>query len=345
MKEYKNKLLWTFISIAIAALTIWAVMSQGKTFSFEAFVDFLVNANPTYIFVTILMMLIYISTGGLALLSLCKSFGYKKKFGNGFAYMSADLYFSAITPSATGGQPASAFFMIKDGINSEFVTVALISNLMMFNIGTVIIGGICLLANATIITSFGLISKILIAIGFIIQISLCAIFLLLLNKPKILHVICSGFIKFLSKIRIIKNAEKHRTKLEEWINGYSQHAKLLNGRKKLLIKVFFYNLAQRVSQAFITVLTYLATGGSIKRIFDVFCIHIFTMMGAYCIPIPGAMGVTDYLLIDGFGQITSMQNAVNLDLLSRTFSFYLCIIVCGITVLIKYLSYKRRKNK
>ena len=50
---------------------------------------------------------------GEALREIVFHMGYPTKHKDAFVYSAADIYFSAITPSASGGQPASAFFMIK----------------------------------------------------------------------------------------------------------------------------------------------------------------------------------------------------------------------------------------
>ena len=71
----------------------------------------------------------------------------------------------------------------------------------------------------------------------------------------------------------------------------------------------------------------------------------FVVLGAYCVPIPGAMGVTDYLMLDGFNTILDSSLAVNLELLARAMSFYTCIFVCGFAVLFKYLVMKRSSKK
>ena len=61
-------------------------------------------------------MLGFIYFEGEALRVLVRHMGYPAKRSHGFVYSAADVYFSAITPSASGGQPASAYFMLKDGI-------------------------------------------------------------------------------------------------------------------------------------------------------------------------------------------------------------------------------------
>ena len=70
----------------------------------------------------------------------------------------------------------------------------------------------------------------------------------------------------------------------------------------------------------------------------------FAVLGSNCIPIPGAMGVSDYLMLEGFGMMMPSAEAANLELLSRGLSFYLCITVCGISVLLGYLLQKRRNH-
>ena len=55
------------------------------------------------------------------------------------------------------------------------------------------------------------------------------------------------------------------------------------------------------------------------------------------------MGVTDYLMLDGFENL-KVQNPQFLELLSRSLSFYVCIIICGLTVLFSYIALSKRKR-
>ena len=64
------------------------------------------------------------------------------------------------------------------------------------------------------------------------------------------------------------------------------------------------------------------------------------MLGSNFIPIPGAMGVADYLMLRGFQVVLTAQAAASLELLSRSISFYICIIFCGILTFADYLLHK-----
>ena len=86
--------------------------------------------------------------------------GYPTKHKDAFVYSAADIYFSAITPSASGGQPASAFFMIKDGIPATTVMAALLVNLIMYTLAVISIGVFAILAFPKIFLNFSVVCKI-----------------------------------------------------------------------------------------------------------------------------------------------------------------------------------------
>ena len=67
----------------------------------------------------------------------------------------------------------------------------------------------------------------------------------------------------------------------------------------------------------------------------------FVAMGSNCVPIPGAMGVADYIMIDGFKQLVG-KNAANMELLCRGMTFYGSVITSAVIILIGYIIRKKR---
>ncbi len=340
----KSKAVWTVLFLVIAALSIWAVTSQAKDFTFSAFYEFIATANPLWLCSAVASMLCFIIFEGLALLVICKAFGYGRSFGRGFVYSAGDIYFSAITPSATGGQPASAFFMMKDGIPGTFVTVALVVNLVMYTASIVALGLLAVLFTPGMFFNFTAGSKLLIIIGFIMQIGLLIFFIMLLTQKRLITAICGGTIKLLAKIKIIKKVDKALEKVNKKIDNYSSYTAHIKGKGAMLLVVFIFNLIQRFAQIAVTPLSYLAAGGDLGEAVKVLFTQIYVVVGSNCIPIPGAMGVTDYLMLDGFENL-NVANPGFLELLSRSLSFYVCIIICGLTVLFSYLALSKKKRR
>ena len=345
LPDSRKKIIWSFVSVAIAALTVWAVMSQTKNFSFGEFLEQLSGASPWWIATAVTSMIAYICFEALALMTICREFGHAPTFRHGLVYSSADLYFSAITPSATGGQPASAFFMRSDGMSTTLAAMVLIANLLMYTCSTVCVGLISTAIAPLTITRMGHFSRVLVIAGFAVQVFLLFVIAMLVVNEKIIKSFGNAVIRTLGRIRIIKNTDKLTERFDRSMDAYRDHTKVLSGKRAMMAKVLLFNILQRVSQMMVTVFTYIALGNPIRDAAKVFSLQMYISIGAYCIPIPGSMGVTDYLMIDGFRSLIGDEaKIVSFELLSRTLSFYSCIIICGLTVLVSYLIRKKRRS-
>lgn len=343
LQKEKGRLVWILLFFLFALGSIGAIIGFNKSFSISMFGTFVRNANGWWILLAILSILIYVLAEGWSLVCVCKSFGFKTKKSDGLFYSAADIYFSAITPSASGGQPASAYFMVKDGIDISITTLSLLFTLLMFSISILVIALISFIIKPQIFFSMGWMAKIFVLGGFFVQFFLVISFYFLIYKEKLMKRLCYFGLHILVRLRIIKDKEEKMKRLDVMINEYQMAAKKIALKKNVLLKVFLFNLLQRFCQIGVILFIYLATGGNASKLLDIWVIQSLTVMGAYSLPIPGAMGVTDYLLLEGFGKIMSRDAAVNLELLSRGLSFYFCILGCGILVLVRYMKIKRSK--
>lgn len=339
---------WLFIGlfIVIAVVTVSSVIMQSQDFSVSSFAKYIKEANIGWLLTAFTSMLGFILFEALALLSLCRALGYRQGLWKGYIYSASDIYFSAITPSATGGQPASAYFMMKDGIEGMKATAILIANVGMYTLAIIVIGLLCLIFRFDLFLSFDTVSQLLVIIGFLIHAGLLIFFFMLLKCEKLLHRICSFFINLLCKIKILRNKEQKLLKLDIYMRNYRKHCDLIVGHKKSMFICFIFNFIQRASQLAITMFIYIAsTGANILDSLGFWFLQGYVTLGANIIPIPGAMGISDYMMLQGFSGIgLDAEVATNLELLSRSFSFYGCVIICGISTLIQYCLIKKRRK-
>ena len=119
----------------------------------------------------------------------------------------------------------------------------------------------------------------------------------------------------------------------------------INFSRSVMAIFYVLNVFQRVSQIAVSMFIYLAMFPGGGNAVKVFVLQSCTVLGSNCIPIPGAMGVSDYLMLDCFGRVPVPSGAGNLELLSRAVSFYFCILICGIAMLAKFYIIKRRRNR
>lgn len=327
----------------IAVVSVWAVVTQSREFSLSDFSAYVRHASIPWLVVALVSMLGFILFEAFALLVLCRALGYRQSLWRGYIYSASDIYFSAITPSATGGQPASAYFMIKDGMNGMMATAILIANLCMYTSAIIVIGFLCFFLRFDIFLQYSLPSQILIVVGFLAQIGLLIFFFMVLKHERLLQRMCNAVLRFLCKVRILKKYEEKQAKLDAYMDKYRQHSKLITDHPKAMFFCFLFNLLQRMSQIAVTMFVYAATTGKgFLEAIELWFWQGYVVLGTNCVPIPGALGISDYMMLDGFQNIMEKSQAVNLELLSRAFSFYSCVIICGISVLIQYCVVKKR---
>lgn len=343
MKQ-KSKLIWSLVTLGLAILTITIVLSQSKGLTLSDLADTLRNAHKGWLLLAVLSMLGIIVSEAEALLCLLRHTGYIRRQRRGLLYASADIYFSAITPSASGGQPMTAFFMITDGAPGGVVTVILLVNLILYTVSILLIGVVSLLIRPSLFLQFSIYSKLLILLGYLILIGFVFMFVMLLVNGARLYKWGCIIIQWLYGKHFIKQPEYWRSRLEKVIDDYQKCVGITRGKPLMLLEVLVLNLLHRISQLSVSMLVFLATGGEAAQALRVWLTQIYVIIGSNCVPIPGAMGAYDYLMVDGFSSFMTTQEAVRLELLSRSLSFYTCTIISAVITLIGFIHYKNKKN-
>ena len=341
-RSTKKKIFWAVFSPLIALLTVWAVLKQNENVSPSDIIETAKGADIPLLAVAGVCAFMYVWFEGTAVRTIAKSAGYKKSRASGLIYAASDVYFSAITPSATGGQPASAFFMMKDGIPAGTAAAVLVLNLIMYTVSAVVLGVIALVTDAHSFFAFSQPSRVLIICGGAALTCLTAAFLTLLIKGTLVFSALRQLTAFLHKKGIIKHIEKLTKKIDSTEKDYSSCADMLSKDKFLLLRAFFWNFLQRASQTVVPMVMYLALGGEGRYAGTMFSRQCFITIGYNFVPIPGAMGIADYLMIDGFSGVVGSDAAFSLEMLSRGLTFYICVTLSGIITLVGYLV--RRKK-
>ncbi|MBR5730706.1 MAG: flippase-like domain-containing protein [Firmicutes bacterium] len=351
-EDTKKKVIWAVLFVVIAAASVFAVFTASKDFSFSNLVYHLRRSNPVFIVLAFLAMLIHIASEGMALRVLFRSFGHPVRIDKSIVYSCADLYFSAITPSATGGQPACAYFAIRDGIPASCVTLCLIFNLAMYTLSIIIIGVITMIVFPGVYMYFGIGARILIALGGIILCVIAAFFILTALKGSWADWLGELIIKIGLKLRIIKSPDGWPRVFRAEIINYKHYASMIGQHKDAIVKALLLNILQRGSQFAVTMFMYIALNinvaadkaavvlGGVKLLGA----QSLISMGSTFVPIPGAMGYTDLMMLNGFSSVMPESDAAVLELLSRSTSFYCCVILSFIVVAVNFIVVKKRNS-
>lgn len=235
--------------------------------------------------------------------------------------------------------------MRRDGIPVAKSAVILVLNMLLYTGALVLVGAIGFGLCPDIYYGMDTLAQILILIGFIFLLGLCAIFVLVLKKEQWVKHMAVAAISLGAKLHIIRHKQSKIDKVELAIRQYKTCSDLIHKNKTPITVAFFLNLLQRFSLVSTTVLVYLSFGGSVSNLSEVIGVQCLVLVGVYSLPIPGGMGVADYLLISGLSQIEDVVSPANLELISRGISFYSCIALTIVIVVVGYILQKKRMKR
>ena len=121
-----------FVFLIFLGLTCYLIFKDREIENIWAIIE---HVDRRFILLSVAMIFIYLLTESAYLKIILKSFQEKSGYFSCFIYSCIEFYFSAITPSSTGGQPAQIYYMAKDGIPIAKSTMALLLNTVVLEIG------------------------------------------------------------------------------------------------------------------------------------------------------------------------------------------------------------------
>ena len=225
-KKVRKHLFNILFVLVLLGLTVFILIKSNKELSWADVRAFFSNCNPAYIVLAVGGMLVFLLAEAWSLKNIAKKFGYKTKFVSAFAYSSADAYYSALTPSATGGQPASAYYMVKDGIDAGSTTFILVFNLLGYTAAIFVLGLAAFVISLFTSTGgwafldFSVLSKVFIIVGVVMQVFLIWLFVACLKHLGAVLKTGGALIALLAKLKFSKKPEILREKLSAMVEKY-----------------------------------------------------------------------------------------------------------------------------
>lgn len=303
----------------------------------------IINANYFYLLIAVIFYVLYTVLQAIPFYTFTKMNKYNLKFSFFIYLVAVTNFFNGITPLATGGQPLQVYELHKNKVSVVNSTNIVIENYIIFQFSIVLFGIISLIIN-NIFHLFAVNSILtnLTIIGFILNLSIF-IFVLLVafNKTLILNII-NIIIKFLSKIKLVKNEKKHIKKWTKNCEEFNENFKLLFKNKKILllntlvfIVAFFFYFSIPLFIIYSLKIT-----SNINLITTILLSSYIFLASSY-LPIPGASGGIEYAFIEYFKNYIIGFKLKSLLLVWRFITYYLPVIVGGILFNLKRIKNKR----
>ena len=292
-----------------------------------------VNSSKIWLLVSIASMALYVFCGGYAIRVLMQGQGRKITIWQCFKYSFVEFYFSAITPSSTGGQPAQVYYMGKDGFPKSDSTVILLAITVLYKGSFLFITAVLFILNVGFISRpFGSV-WILAVLGILMNVGLISLLILLLFSRKIIRFLSIRTVNILGRLHIIKTPEKYLESIEDKVEHYHECAAFLMKNKLLVLKTFGVLTVQRLSLLMITFFVYKALGLTGFTLLQVLATQCLLNLCVDMLPLPGAVGISEAVFFMLFTPIFTEGKITTAVLLSRGISFYILVFIAGMVVI------------
>lgn len=295
----------------------------------------------------LLMACVFNLAEGMNLHILLKAMGHPVTFAQGMKYAYMGFFFSSVTPSATGGQPMQLYAMKKDNIELSHGSLALLMELTSFQAVVFVFELLAVIMIPVLKISLPLSIKLLAAAGFIMNMLFILFLLSVIFSRKMGLRLFALAGKVIPKIPAAKEEKKEEwlRKIEEGLKEFHACALLMKEHKGAAVKICLISMVQIICWFGIPYTVYLALGQQGYTFLHIFVLQILIYMASALLPLPGAMGISEFSFMQLFGGIYSGSSMTAAVLLSRGISFYFLLALSGIILLVIYLIPHRRKGR
>ena len=336
LNKKKKRLLFNigFVVILIAITLVVLFVSQKDDLDFNQIGEYFKNGNPVWIVGAFACMLLFTIFEGLSVFFIARFFGSKPNIVSCTAYSASNGFYSLITPTGAGGQPAAIFYMSRDGMSPGKASFAVLLNTIGYTAAIFAVGIAALCIDASLFNGINTVfAKVLVIAGAVIQFGLLGLFIGCMFFGKAIIKLGNGVVTLLHKMRIVKKPEKWRTKIEIEVAKYGECRRILKENPLVVLTTLFFNILQRVVQTLIPCFVCLAVDPNAPFLV-IFALQAFVLFGYNSTPLPGGVGAYEFLFMSIYAQLSYETSFILLVLMiSRLFSYYLSMIWSGVYTL------------
>lgn len=315
---------------------------------FQQVSSLIINMNPLWLCIILLWGIGYACIVGWILAVFGKK--YRKDYsilqgiGNGFV----GIFFSGITPSATGGQFGQAYIFRKQGIRYSDGASILWADFIVYQTTMMLYVTILFLLRYHHFMNVLGIWIYVILVGYFINVCVIAALWTMALFPKVYICLSHLGLSLLHRLHLIKNKEQTQKKWDVQLQQFTTEINKLKKDKALIIKTVLLNVLRMSVQFSLPFFIIAALQGSIDwSIFlDSLALSSFVLMANSFIPIPGASGGTELVFVSVFQSILANDAiASSVMLLWRFSTYHFVMLVGGLVFIILKRYYDIHRNE
>ncbi len=290
-----------------------------------------------YVLAGLGLMLVFVGCEAMCSRLILARLGHLAPYRRCLGYSFTGFYFSSITPSSTGGQPAQIYYMSRDGIPAAHGTLNMMLIAVCYQVVVLFYAAAVLLFRLDLLANLGGGLGLLLLYGGAVNLALTGGMLCLMFRPRAARKLAGWVLDLLTRVCLLKDRAGAEKKLERQLEEYRRGAECVRHNPGLMVRLAGLTVVQLTALFAVPALVYKAFGLSGYSAVDIVCTQALVTLAVSALPLPGAVGASEggfvkaMTLFFGSGLVTPAV------LVSRGVSFYAFLLISGVVTLCVHL--------
>ena len=338
----KKNICNTIFFLFIVGITFYLLLKDQEI---PLIVDSIKRANIIYLLLGFIAVIIFVCSESVIINYMMKKLNSPLRLISCIKYSFIGFFFSCITPSATGGQPAQLYYMKQDKADLGVATLVLLEVTIAYKSILIFLGLLVLTIKKRFVFHYLGKNIFFLYFGIVMNIVVVLWLAMLLFHTKTVRKLIHKLITCLASINIIKNKKNTIDKADLAFSRYNEGALFLKKHKKIMSIVFLITLVQRIALFTVTYFVYRAFGLSDYGLVDIVVLQSIISIAVDMLPLPGGIGASENLFLLIFKNIFKGSLIMPGMLLSRGISYYGLLIISAIVTIVVQIRYSYRKGR
>lgn len=329
-KTRSMNLIFFLINILVLAIILVVQISQQEDMSIST----LLNSDfspPILLFTLFVWFISQMSDTYRVNLLVKMSSGRSRPFLS-YKTHAIGKYYDSITPMATGGQPFQIFYLKNRGLNVASAISVPMGKWVINQLCISVVWTVCLIVGFATNAGF---TKILCLVGWIINSFLMVAIILVSVNQKVGKKIVFVLMRFLHKIRLVKDYEKRYNQVLSVVTDFQVTVRNFVKDAWNFAKLLGSNLFSMLLNYSMAFLVYCIMVGwfDFSMYWQILLLSVMIDMAASFVPLPGGTGVNELSFAALFASIISPAALLTWALIIWRFFTYYIFLVQGLLVM------------
>lgn len=310
--------------LLLMLITFCVIFSQNDI---EAIYTAIKTLHPLALFLTASCAVFYVCAEGFMIWYLLRAIGRKPHLAQCFGYSFIGFFFSGITPSATGGQPAQLVVMKKNGISLGDATLTLMTVALLYKLVLVLTGtGLVLFWKDGINTYLGSYIS-LYYLGLFLNLLIVVLLLLVMFHGEWMEKLLLSAEKTSIRLRLCKPSEQRKAAIHRIVTDYQSTFRFFLSHKSKILFVTFCTFLQRCSLFLLPCFIYRGMGLDGYPALTILALQASVYISVDMLPLPGSQGISELMYHKVFAPVFTGSTLTASMCITRGISFYFLLIL------------------